>query len=275
MKKYSCIIVILLAVAIGCKKAGYMLYNSGARIQLADTIPQSYTFVYEDAKVTRDTIYIPMKTIGGIAPHDRTFTVEQAPEYDVAYIRDPNTNKITDSTVTEKPFKAIPGKHYVAFSDPGEQAILQVAADSAAGVVPIILIRDTSLKSNSYRLRIRLTANDEFAIGEKNAIEKTIVFSDKLERFDSWKVDNGTAAAYIYFGKYSTGKHQFMIDVLQTRIDETWYQAIAAVQAQVHYKNLLRDALAAFNTNPANIASGKAPVRETSDPNSALISFPN
>jgi hypothetical protein len=275
MKKYSCIIVILLAVATSCKKADYQQYNSGAHIQLKDTIATSFSFVYENAAVSRDTIYIDLKTIGGIADHNRTVTVEQVPEYDKTYKYDPNTNKPIDSTVTEKPFKAVPGKHYVPFDDKGMQAIMVVKTDSATGKLPIILLRDTSLKSNSYRLRIRLTASDEFATGERYAIEKTIIFSDRLERFDSWKVDNGTAPAYTTFGKYSTGKHQFMIDVLKVKIDETWFQAVLAAQATSHYKNLLRDALNAFNTDPANIASGKAPVRETSDPNSLAISFPN
>jgi hypothetical protein len=170
---------------------------------------------------------------------------------------------------------AVAGKHYVPFTDKGAQAIMFIATDSATGKLPIILLRDTSLKTNSYRLRIRLTANDEFAIGEKYAIERTIIFSDKLERFDSWKVDNTSAPAYNVFGKYSTGKHQFMIDALKTRIDEVWFQAVLAAQATQHYKNLLRDALNAFNTDPANLASGKAPVRETSDPTSLAISFPN
>ncbi len=32
MKKYSCIIIIGLAVAAGCKKADYLLYEGAARI---------------------------------------------------------------------------------------------------------------------------------------------------------------------------------------------------------------------------------------------------
>jgi hypothetical protein len=275
MKKYSCIIVILLAIAAGCKKADYMAYSGGIHIQLKDTLAMNYTFIYEDAAVTRDTVLFDLKTIGGIVDRNRTYTVEQIQEFDKTYKYDPVTNKVIDSTITPKPYTAVAGKQYVPFTDQGAQAIMFIAADSATGKLPLILLRDTSLKTNSYRLRIRLTANDEFAIGEKYAIERTLIFSDRLERFDSWKVDNGTAAAYSVFGKYSTGKHQFMIDVLKTRIDETWYQAIAAVQAQQHYKYLLRDALNAFNTDPANMASGKAPVRETSDPNSLVISFPN
>jgi hypothetical protein len=275
MKKYSCIIVILLAVAAGCKKADYMLYNGTARIQMADTGVLNNTFVYEAPVVTRDTIYIRLNTIGGIADHDRTVTLKQIPEYDITYVRDPLTNKITDSTVKEKPFQAIPGKHYVALNDASMQSLLVIRANKAFDSLPVILLRDTSLKSNSYRLRLRVVANSDFAIGETKAIEKTIQFSDRLERFESWKVDNSTAPAYLTFGKYSVNKHQFMIDVLKTKIDEEWYKAITLAQAQTHYKNLLRDALAAFNADPANISSGKAPLRETSDPTSLLVSFPN
>jgi hypothetical protein len=274
MKKYSCIIVILLAIAAGCKKAPYILYNDGHRIQIADTTPVSYSFLYKDAAVTKDTVYIQMNTMGGIVDHNRVITIEQIPEYDKIYVRDPVTNKITDSIITEKPFKAIPGKHYISFTDPAVQGLMVVMADSAVSKMPVILIRDTSLKTNSYRLRIKLIANDEFAIGETKAVEKVIVFSDRLERFESWKADQASSPAFAVFGKYSTGKHQFMIDVLKTKIDEDWYKAMAAAGAQNHYKVLLRDALAVFNADPANISAGKAPVRETSDPASPIITFP-
>jgi hypothetical protein len=274
MKKYSCIIVILLAIAAGCKKADYLLYHDPARIQMADTSLLSYTFIYEAPDVTRDTIYIRLNTIGGITDHDRTVTLEQTPEFDISYVRDPVTNKITDSAVIERPFKAIPGKHYVPLNDPSMQSLLVIRANMAYDSLPVILLRDTSLKSNSYRLRLKVVANAAFGIGEKMAIEKTIQFSDRLERFESWKVDSYISPAYNSFGKYSVNKHQFMIDVLKTRIDEAWYQAISRAQAQQHYKNLVRDALTVFNADPANISSGKAPLRETSDPTSQPVTFP-
>ncbi len=274
MKKYSCIIVLLLAIAAGCKKADYLLYKDVARIQMADTVAVSSTFIYEAPEVLRDTVYIRLNTIGGIADQDRAVTLEQVTEYDITYVRDPLTNKITDSVVKEKPFKAVPGTHYVALNDPSMQSLLVVRASKAFDSLPIILLRDASLKDNSYRLRLRIVANNEFATGETKAIEKTIVFSDRLERFESWKTDTYTSPAFGSFGKYSIPKHQFMIDVLKTRIDEEWYKAIVAIQAQQHYKNLVKDALAVFNADPANIAAGIAPLRESGDPTSPLVSFP-
>lgn len=274
MKKYSCIIIILLAVAAGCKKADYMLYQDVARAQWADADAVSYTFVYEAQAVVRDTVYVRLNTIGGITGQDRKVKLEQVAEYDITYVRDPLTNKIVDSTVKEKPFKAVPGKHYVPLDDPSMQSLLVVRANRAFDSLPIILLRDTSLKTNSYRLRLKVIANDAFAIGEAKAIEKTLVFSDKLERFASWATDTYSSAAFGTWGKYSTAKHQFMIDVLKVRIDEEWWKAIQLAQAGQHYKALVKDALFAFNTDPANISAGKAPMRETSDPASPLVTLP-
>ncbi|WP_245999732.1 DUF4843 domain-containing protein [Paraflavitalea soli] len=274
MKKYSCIIIIGLAVAAGCKKADYLLYQDTARIQMADTAAASITFVYEAPSVTRDTVYVRLNTIGGITDKDRKVKLEQVTEYDVTYVRDPVTNKITDSVVKEKPFKAVAGKHYIGFDDPAMQSLLVIRANKAYDSIPIILLRDADLKSNSYRLRLKVVANDVFGIGETKAIQKTLVFSDRLERFASWLTDSYSSTAYGTLGKYSTTKHQFIIDVLKVRIDEAWWQAILAAGATAHYKSVLKDALVAFNTDPANISSGKAPMRETSDPNSPLVTFP-
>ncbi len=66
-----------------------------------------------------------------------------------------------------------------------------------------------------------------------------------------------------------------MIDVQNAMIDDDWYKAIAAAGAQTHYKNLFKKiALVVFNTDPANISSGKSPLRETSDPTSPVVTFP-
>ncbi len=150
-------------------------------------------------------MYVRLNTIGGISDQDRKVTLEQVTEYDVTYVRDPVTNKIIDSTVKEKPFKAVAGKHYVPLNDPSMQSLLVIRANQASDSLPIILLRDTSLKSNSYRLRLKIVANEVFAIGETKAVEKTLLFSDRLERFESWKTDAGSPAATT-FGKYSTAE---------------------------------------------------------------------
>lgn len=275
MKRYLSIPIILLALTTACKKNNYLLYSDIARVQQEDTTELTYSFVYAEQLVIRDTIYIPVSTIGGITDKDRPVKLEQLTEYDYTYVRDPVTNQIKDTIKTERPFKAVAGKHYVAFDDPAIAKLMVVRANKAKDSVPVILLRDPSLKDNSWRLRFTIVANDQFATGESKAMQKTIIFSDRLERFFSWRFDNGTAPAWTNFGNYSTRKHQFLIETLQTQIDETWYQTVRGMGALEHYKELLKNALRVYNQNPDNIASGKAPMRETDSPASPLVTFPN
>lgn len=274
MKKLIGSIAVCLVMAAGCKKAENVMYNDIARVQLSDTGELSATFVYDAASVVKDTIYIQVNTIGGITGYDRQVKLMQVPEYTYTYVRDPQTNQITDTVKTAVPYTAVPGIHYVDLNDPSLAPLMVVKANEVVAMVPVVLLRDTSLKTNSYRLRLQLVANEQFGLGEINARSRTVVFSDHLERFFSWRVDNGVAPAFTFFGKYSIGKHQFMINTLKVNIDEEWYQAMIANGALQQYQNALRVALAQFNNDPANIASGKAPLRETDSPTSAVVTFP-
>jgi len=245
----------LAAVATGCSKADELLYTDIARVQLADTSAMSSTFVYEPGSVTRDTVYIQVNTIGNIVNADRPVKLVQVTETGVAN-------------------PAVAGVHFVPFDDPSLKELMVVKVNAVTAMLPVVLLRDASLKENTYRLRLELAGNDAFGLGETKSRSKAIIFSDRLERFYSWRVDGTQASAFITFGKYSTRKHQFMIDYLGEKIDEGWYQAVLLAGATQHYKNLLKQALANFNANPANVANGTSPMRETTSPGSPLVVFP-
>jgi hypothetical protein len=241
---------------------------------LRDTTSIAYTFVYEPEPVRQDTVFIKLNTIGDVANYNREVQLIQIPEYTYSYVPNAQDPKIIDTIKTEMPNKAVPGKHYVPFDDPSLKNRMVVQADSVTALIPVILLRDPSLKNETCRLRVQLAASPDFGLGEVKAREITILFSDRLERFYSWRVDNYQASAYNTFGKYSINKHQFMIDILKIRIDEEWYQAVVALGAAQHYKNYLKEELEKFNNDPENIAAGKAPMRETGDPNSPIVFFP-
>lgn len=274
MKGLICFIIAIIVISAGCSETDYQLYSDINRIQLNDTATLNYTFVYEPAATIRDTVYIQVNTIGNLAEYDREVKFVQVPEYNYTYQRDPQTGEVTDTIVTEKPNKAIPGVHYVAADDPELKKLWVVKANAATARIPVVLIRDASLELESFRLRLQLAESADFGLGETKAGAVTIVFSDRLERFYSWRTDNTVSPAYNSFGKYSTAKHQFMIDVIGEVIDENWYQAISRLQAVGHYNNLLKEALNTFNNDPANIASGAAPLRESNSPGSPLVAFP-
>ncbi|WEK34038.1 MAG: DUF4843 domain-containing protein [Candidatus Pseudobacter hemicellulosilyticus] len=242
-------------LAAGCSEADHLLYNDSARLQINDTTAMSYTFFYEPETMVQDTVYVEVFTIGDPVNQDRPVTLVQVAGENQAY-------------------PAVSGQHFVPLDDPAIKPLMVVKANQVSGLIPVVVKRDAGMKQHSYRLRLQLAANEAFLLGEEGRRVKTVIVSDKLERFYSWRADDGTAPAFYTFGKYSTAKHQFMYDVLQVRVDEEWYKAISDMQAQQHYKNLVKEALNAFNTDPANLASGAAPLRESSDPASSAVTFP-
>lgn len=249
------ILIALVAFASGCSKAEELMYSDISRVQLTDTAALNSTFVYDGSEVTRDTVYVSINTIGDISSQDRAVKIVQ----------------ITDPSILNP---AVAGQHFLPFDDASLKALMVVKANAVTAKLPIVLLRDPSLKEKTVRLRLELVANDQFGLGEQKSRAITIVFSDRLERFYSWRVDATQAPTFLAFGKYSTTKHQFMIDQLGEIVDERWYQAALGLGAIQHYKNLLKQRLADFNADPANIASGKAPLRELPDGISPLVSFP-
>lgn len=252
---YFVAVVFISVTAISCSKTQGLLYSDVARVQLNDTATVSSTFVYEAPGIIRDTVYIQVNTIGEMANVDRA----------VKFVQVSNKADL---------FPAVSGQHFVPFDDPSLKSLMVIKANTVKAKIPVVLLRDASLKTNTYRLRLQLAANDQFALGEVQSRGLSILFSDRLERFYSWRVDNGTAPAFYTFGKYSTRKHQFMIDNLHEQIDEAWYQTAVTIGALQNYGNILKIALANFNNNPANIASGKAPLRETDEVGSLPVTFP-
>jgi len=249
------LILILAAVVSSCTKTDYLLFNDRARVQLSDTAIINSTFFYKPSTTLRDTVYIQVNTIGNISGKDRAVKLVQ----------------VTEPGVMNP---AVAGVHYVPMDDPSLKSLMVVKGNAVTTMIPVVLLRDASLKTSSFRLRLQLVANDEFALGEQKSRTRAILFSDRLERFYSWRTDNSVSGAYNTFGRYSTRKHQFMYDYLKVPIDEAWYQAILAIGATQNYKNLVKEALAAFNNDPVNIANGTAPMRETSLVSSPLVTFP-
>lgn len=270
---YTFSFFVLLCLSVSCKKSEIKLYNDGARIQLMDSISAAFSFIYEPKSVVRDTFFLDVRTIGGLTNYDRLIKLEQVPEFRDSIVFHPTTKLPVDTIKIAVANQAQAGVHYVGFDSPEMKPLLVMKADQVTAKLPIILLRDASLENVSYRLRIAIRANDDFMLGETKSLAKTLSFSDRLERFYSWRLDNSTAPAWLAFGKYSTVKHQFMYEVIDEPIDEAWYQAVVSIGALQHYKNKLKQALIDFNKNPDNLSSGKAPLLE-GGPGSVAITFP-
>lgn len=280
MKRLIYIFIVLISIA-GCGKEEEYLFKDVARVQFlasGDKEPEDvvYSFVWLGKDKIRDTVYLPLRILGGPSEIDRQLKVVQVEEYDIKYEYD-NKGYVVDSTVSPIENKAIPGVHYVAFDDPETKTLMKVRANHVIDSLPVILLRDASLAERKVRLRIKLESSDDFQLGERKCLLRTVVFSDKLEKPEAW---NWTTKSYL--GEYSVPKHELMIRVVRAlmgdeyQVDNAWIEnGNNEVATFVFWRGKFIEELNAFNQDPENIASGKAPLRvDPENPNSALVSFP-
>ena len=261
MKKiYLISAVLLLAAMWSCKKEEIMLFSDVNRINFADSLTQTHTFYYDDQTVTEYKFMLRVNTIGDVVNYPREVKLVQVPEYDVTYVRD-NENNIIDTVYTEIANMARPGVHYRFDAD---EWIVPAGANTA--MIPVTLLRDASLGTNIIRLRVGIVPSEDFQSGEVKAREKTITFSDQLLRPAFWNQNTITI-----LGNWSVRKHAFMIETSGKRIDQEWYDTEYNITGGSQYwDNFFNRKLAEFNADPANIASGEAPLK---DENGQNISF--
>lgn len=266
MKQLKYIFVFLLGL-VGCQEADEFLFNDVARVQMEDNSVLAFSFVYMSSSVTRDTIKVPIRVIGGPSERSRKVRLSQITEYEVVYERDKN-GYIVDSVVTEIANKAIPGVHYVAFDDAEMIDLQRVKAGEVKADLSVILLRDTSLKRKEVRLGVKVEISDDFQLGEKDYWSRTVVISDQLVKPSRWDI-----MFDFWLGSYSVTRHRFMIDVLQMPIDNEWLSG--NIGNILYMRDKCAKALDAFNKDPENLASGKAPLREDPEnPNSKVLKFP-
>lgn len=240
--KYLVIVMAVFAVA-SCKKDQYYLYNDVARLQfgpdpariyqtsynLADTL-KPYTFYYEDATVKEDTVFFDIYAIGGTSKIDRTFTLAQE--------QLPNALNATSGT------------HYVPFTDPRVSKFYVIKANTVHTKVPVILLRDASLKTTTPKLKFKVVADANFQVGEINNLWRKVEFTDRLSQPAAW---NASFTQY-YFGKYSVVKHQFMINTTGDKWDQTFIEAVYAdLSLLQYYIAVVKAALIDYNNaHPGN-----------------------
>ena len=273
MKKTIYLLGMLLATMSACNQDDDYPFRDVARVQFVGNSEQGpedmiYSFIWLNEGSQRDTVYIPLRVLGGPADHDRQLKLSQITEYEIQYKTD-NKGYVIDTIKTELPNKAVPGVHFVPFDSPEMQNILKVKANEVSDEVPVILLRDKSLKQDKMRLRVQLEATNDFLLGETTLLSRTIVFSDKLEQPKEWNES--------YLGNYSVPKHELMIRVVGDRVDGQWLEKGNKDKSFfVYWRGKFVDELEKFNNDPANIASGKAPLRENPDDvNSPIVTFPN
>ena len=239
--KYIFIATVLLLL-YSCKEE-YYLYNDIKRIQfgpditriytpsynLADTT-KSYTFFYENTAKQQDTLFFDIYAIGGVSNTDRAFKLEQ--------VAVPGAEN------------AVSGKHFKAFNDASLVSKYVIKAGAVHAKVPVVMLRDASLKTTTVTLKFQIAENENFSTGEPTNLWRKAIFTDRLSQPSKW--DDWLTRYYL--GKYSVVKHSFFIEKSGQKWDNDFITLIMGNMAELNYwKGLVKSALITYNAqNPGN-----------------------
>ena len=210
----------------------------------------SKTFIYDHSSIERDTIYLKMRTMGFVTSYDRPVQLEQAEALPEAGSGMSN---------------AVPGVHYVPFDDPEYEGFAVVKAESAEANIPVILLRHASLSKQQVILKIRIVENDVFLAINPELSEKTVVFSDMLQKPEAWD-------SYVdkFFGIWGPVKYRFMLDNSSELWDDAFLKVLLDDYPYLKYwQARMYNLLAEENARRA--AAGEEPLREAEGD---LVVFP-
>lgn len=159
----------------------------------------TYSFVYSGDSVERDTVWYDIQTMGFLSDEDRPVTLVQL-----------------DTAACN----AQPGVHYVAFDDASLQSYYIIPAGKSTARLPIVLLRDATLKDTTVVLKFGIQSNEWFQNGYPEFQNRVLTFTDRLSEPSKWNAmyypfpsfpTYGVSFAD-YFGVYGTVKHRFLIE---------------------------------------------------------------
>ncbi len=245
MKRKTIYIALLAIIALlsACEQDLPVYSDTTSRLYfkkayLSDSLT-SYSFSYH-GDVTSDTVWVTVQNLGFIANHDRSFELEQV------------------MTGTDD---AVAGKHYVSFDDAEYKKHLVIKADSTTARIPIVVLRDASLKTSTVTLKFTIKENAEFKPGFKSQMNRYIQITDRLAKPSNW----GGYCNW-YFGTYGPVRHQFMIKVTGEKWDEDYIskQQFDSYTADQAYMSFICSKLAAALAveNAEREAQGLSPLAE-------------
>lgn len=201
------------------------------------------TFVYDPEDMLRDTIYVTVNGMGYVRDYDRMIRLEQM--------------EVKPDSV----YNAVPGVHYVAFDDPEMEGLFVLRAGKVAAKLPIITLRDPSLRDTVCILRLRIVESEYFKPGDQQRIEQTVEIGDQLMQPKNW----------MCVGAYGQVKHRFLIKIFPGfRFDEETFDLFYIDYQFGNFVNgKARNALA--QENAERKARGEGPLCEA---NGKPVFFP-
>lgn len=258
MKKQIILSFIVAAGLASCEKELEMYSEPTCRLnfyydidETGDYKPEmgrsAYSFVYGDPNRTQDTVWVEVESMGFVSDKDRAISLEQA-----------------DSAGVEN---AVAGKHYVAFNDPQLAQLYVMPAGKARTKLPIVMLRDASLKEKTVVLRYRIKPNENFVNGYNQYIERSLTFTDQLSEPAKWTYqypygDKWTVSFADYFGDYGLVKHQFLINETGDKWDDEYIDKLMTGDSSYLEYMMRKMARRLREVNAERAAQGLDPLTE-------------
>ena len=189
MKKYlyiAMMVVALLPLA-SCSENEPMEY-AGQPSLYFDNEDINYSFFYSEDGGDRSSVDITVHAMGPVSDHDRTFTLYQ---------------KNVDETDA-----AQAGVHYVGFDTDVMKQAMVIPAGKSEVKLPIVLLKDNSLATQTVKLKIGVRPNENFGAGVVEKDSTVISFSSQAIKPANWK-----DWYYAFGASWGSVKMRFIIDV--------------------------------------------------------------
>ncbi|MDR2131578.1 MAG: DUF4843 domain-containing protein [Odoribacteraceae bacterium] len=145
-----------------------------------------YSFYLKENTRTRDTLWVEVRLSGLPSPDARPVPVKQL---------------ATDTLDAE------PGTHYLPFDDPEVTSLFVLPANAVKAKLPIVVLRDTTLKVAERTLLLELGTNSHFSPGIEGQTRFLVRFSDLTAQPSNWNTMWKNV-----FGTWGPVKMRFIID---------------------------------------------------------------
>lgn len=170
----------------GCQENEHIDYTLNDRVYFYETeqamalvtivTDMNYSFALKPSALQQDTVRIKVRVMGRTADRNRTF----------------RAIAVADSTTAQTPL------HYELMEG-------VIPAGQYEGYLPVLIKRTADTQDKSVTLYLQMTDSNDFTTGNPDMLNFKLSWADMLLRPAHWPY---------YFGRYSTSKYRFAIDVL-------------------------------------------------------------
>lgn len=223
----------------------------------------SYSFVGKDDDLMMDTLWLTVRPQGLMAEKTSRIKLEQYEGKEWKYIYG-EEGVVVDSVLRVFPRQAVAGVHYVPFDDERVVEFLTLKPGEMEARIPVLVLRDQSLRDTTYTLFFRITDSEDLKAGDPKYCNIQLRIADCLSQPSEWD-------DWFFAGEWSFVRHEFMIRATGKNWDDEFISSLD-VDKKNYYLYVFNRELRAENTERA--AEGLPPLRVNPNDSNSELTFP-